>query len=358
MTIEYIYPFFIFAGLVIIGVLFYIRYLTKKAIRSILECIDLNTKLNYDLHRFLPEVIPVLKKINIDDLFYSIHYLNSTLVKENTENQNLIEKTLGRGDYRIHMGIMPRHSRGEQYYLNMIVLEILSHIIEMDVLIKIKVIHEAFYKFSQLQTFILHDTKNLAQFIEFLSYNVLHLETPDRQERFISYLKETLPAQSRRGAKIISIMEMKKETDTGKSDKSTINLKGLLEDLANHYHLNYTIMGEGSITAEEYKVNSIFINLLKNVYDKSLEEHDLTCHIDIIADGNNIKVVIADSGSPIKDNARLFEPFYSTKAGRGGLGIGLFQAQNIAHAMNGDVKVLPQAIGAAFEITLPAEQNM
>lgn len=355
MTIEYIYPFFILTGLVIIGVLIYIRYLTRKAIRSLLECIDLNTKLDYDLHRFLPDVIPLLKKINVDDLFYTIHYLNTTLVKENTANRSPIEKKIERGDYRISMGIVPRHSRGEQYYMNMIVLELLAHIIEMDVLIKIKVIHEAFYKFSQLQTFILHDTKNLAQFIEFLSYNVLHLETPDRQERFLSYLKETLPAQSRRGAKIISLLEMKKETDIDKSVKSTINLKSLLEDMANHYHLNYTIKGEGTIIAEEYKVNSILINLLKNVYDKSLEERDLTCHIDIIADGNNVKVVIADSGRPIKDSARIFEPFYSTKPGRGGLGIGLFQAQNLARAMNGDVKVLPQAIGAAFEITFPLQ---
>jgi len=356
MTIEYIYPFFIFAGLIIIGVLIYIRYLTRKAIRSILEFIDLNTKLDYDLHRFLPEVVPVLKKINIDDLFYDIHYLNSTLVHEKIMSGHSIEKSRQGGDYRITMGIVPRHSRGEQYYLNMIVLEILFSLIEMDVLIKIKVIHEAFYKFSQLQTFILHDAKNLAQFIEFLSYNVLHLETSDRQERFISYLRETLPAQSRRGAKIISLLELKKDDDAVKSDKSTINLKVFLENLAKHYHLNYTIRGEGSITAEEYRVISIFDNILKNVYDKSLEERDLTCHINITADGNKVKVAISDTGSPVEDSARLFEPFYSTKGG--GLGIGLFQAKNMAQAMNGDIRVLPQSTGAAFEITLPTHEEV
>ncbi len=358
MTIEHIYSFFIFAGLIIIGVLIYIRYLTRKAIRSILEFIDLNTKLDYDLNRFLPEVVPVLKKINIDDLFYDIHYMNSALIHEKTLRGHSIEKSRQMGDHRIMLGIVPHHSRGEQYYLNQIALEVIFSLIEMDVLIKIKVIHEAFYKFSQLQTFILHDTKNLAQFIEFLSYNVLHLETPDRQERFISYLRETLPAQSRRGAKIISLLEMKKETDTGKSDKSTIDLKVLLEDLANHYHLNYTIRGEGSITAEEYKVNSIFVNILKNVYDKSLEEHDLNCHIDITADENKVKVAISDTGSPIKDSARLFEPFYSTKAGRGGLGIGLFQAKNVAQAMKGSIQVLPQSNGAAFEIILPTHKEV
>lgn len=358
MTIEHIYPFFIFAGLIIICVLIYIRYLTRKAIRSLLEFIDLNTKLDYDLNRFLPEVVPVLKKININDLFYDIHYLNSALIHEKTLNGHSIEKNRQRGDYQITLGIVPSHSRGEQYYLNLIALEILFFLIEMDVLIKIKVVHEAFYKFSQLQTFILHDAKNLAQFIEFISYNVLHLETLDRQERFISYLRETLPAQSRRGAKIISLLEMKKETVIGKSDKSTINLKVLLENLANHYHLNYTIRGEGSITAEEYKVNSIFVNLLKNVYDKYLEEPDLTCHIDITVDENIVKVAITDTGSPLKDSARLFEPFYSTKAGRGGLGIGLFQAKNMVQDMKGSIQVLPQSNGAVFEITLPIHKEV
>jgi len=356
MTIEHIYPFFIFAGLMIISILIYIRYLTRQAIRSILEFIDLNTKLDYDLHRFLPEVASLLKKININELFYDINYLNSSLVYQKTLSGQSIEKSRQKDDYHITLGIVPRHSRGEQYYLNMIALEILFSLIEMDVLIKIKVVHESFYKFSQFQTFILHDAKNLSQFIEFLSYNVLHLETPDRQDRFISYLRETLPAQSRRGAKIINLLELKRETDTEKSDESTINLKALLEDLANHYHLNYTISGEGSITAEEYKVNAIFLNLLKNVYDKYLEERDLICHINITADENNVKVTISDTGSPIKDSTRLFEPFYSTKAGRGGLGIGLFHAKNVAQAMKGDIHVPPQSTGAAFEITLPIHE--
>ena len=147
MTIESIYPFFIFAGLVIIGVLIYIRYLTRKAIRSVLELFDVNTQLDYDLHRFLPEVIRVLKKINIDDLFYDVLYLNTALINEKTIRGNALEKDIQRVDYRIKIGIVPRHSRGEQYYLNMIVLEILFFLVEMDVLLRIKVIHEAFYKF-------------------------------------------------------------------------------------------------------------------------------------------------------------------------------------------------------------------
>jgi signal transduction histidine kinase len=356
MTIETVYPFFIFAGLIIIGVLIYIRYLTRIAIRSILECINLNANLDYNLHRFLSEVTPLLKKINIDDLFYNITYLHNSLTKEKSASSNAIEKTLERGDYKIKIGIVPRHSRGEQYYLNMIVLEILYFLIEMDVLIKIKIINETFYKVSQLQTFILHDAKNLAQFIEFLTYNVRHLDTAERQERFISYLRESLPAQSRRGATIINLLELKKEADDGTSDKGHIDLKALLENLAKNYKLDYTITGEGSIIAEEYKVISIFDNILKNVYEKSLEQRDVTCKIEITADEKNVKIGISDTGSPIEEKARLFEPFFSTK--KGGLGIGLFQVKKIVHALKGDIHVLSHATGVTFEIVLPTRQEV
>ena len=355
MTTESVYPFFIFAGLVIIGVLIYIRYLTRKAIRSVLELFALNTQLDYDLHRFLPEVMPVLRKINIDDLYYDVLYLDTALMNERTVSGNSLEKDIQRNDYRIKIGIVPRHSRGEQHYLNMIVLEILFFLVEMDALVRIKVIHESLYKFSKLQAFILHDAKNLAQFIEFLSYNVRHLDTPERQERFISYLKETLPTQSHRGASIIGFLEMEKGADVETTDKSTIDIRAKLENLTKHYRLNCTIKGEGSVVAEEYKVISILDNVLKNVYDKSLSEPDITCHLDIAVEGDNLRIEISDTGSPIKDGTRPFEPFYSTKSG--GLGIGLFQAKNIANAMNGDIRVLPRATGAAFEITLPTSKK-
>ncbi len=356
MTIEFIYPFFILAGLVIIGVLIYLRLLTRRAMRSILDMIDLNAKLEYDLHQFLPKSAPLLKKLKIDNLYYTIHYLNTTVERSNTHDHEGVEKNIQQEDYRIFVGIVPSNMTGEQYVFNLIVLEILSILIEMDVLIKIKAIHEALYKFSKLQTFLLHDVKNLAQFMESLSYNVHHIETPEKKDRFIDYLKDTLPVISRSSAKIIALLEMQKETDAEKSPPNVIDLKALLDNLAKHYKLSCTIKGQASIIAEEYMVISIFDNLLKNVYDKSLQESGVSCNIDIDNPENHVKIIISDTGSPIADRNRLFEPFYSTK--KGGLGIGLYQARNIAHAMKGDIHVLPQASGTAFEVILPEDVTM
>jgi len=356
MTIELIYPFFILTGLVIIGVLLYLRHLTRKAMRTILEMIDLNAKLEYDLHQFLPKTLPFLKKLKIDDLFYNIHYLDTTIQGSTASPGEVVEKTIQREDYRITVGLVPRHTTGEQYFINMIVLEILSILIEMNVLIKIKVIHEALYKFSKLQAFLIHDVKNLAQFIGSLSYNVHHLETSEKKERFINYLEETLPVISRSSAKIIGLLEMRGETDVAEFPPSAIDLKSRLENLAKHYKLSYTITGQASIRAEESMVISIFDNLLKNIYDKFLQEPDVTCRMDIIDLGDNVKIVISDTGNLKADRNRLFEPFYSTK--KGGLGIGLYQARNIAHAIKGEIRILPQESGTAFEIILPANVTM
>jgi len=351
MTIEIIYSFFILTGFVIIGILIYLRRLTRRAMRSILEMIDLNVKLGYDLHQFLPKSRSILKALKIDDLYYCIHYLDTTTQESKKYQGEAIEKTIQREDYRITIGIVPRYKTGERYFLNSIVLEILIILIEMNILLKINVIHEALYKFSRLQTFLIHDVKNLSQFIDTLSYNVRHLETAENKERFLNYLRETLPVISRSGAKIISLMEMQKGTDVDSSPAVKIDLRLLLENLAKHYQLSCTINGDASITAEEHMVISIFDNLLKNIYDKSLQESGVTCRINIIHTGNIIKVIIRDTGTFKADRNRLFEPFYSTK--KDGLGIGLYQARNIAYSMKGDIRILPETTGTAFEITLP-----
>ena len=351
MTIELIYPFFILTGFVIIAVLFYLRHLTRMAMRSIVEMIEQNAALEYELHQFLPKSRFLLKILKIDDIYYTIHYLNTTMQEPKASQGDAIEKTIQREDYRITMGIVPHHAKGERYFLNSIILEILMILIEMNILIKIKVINEALYKFSRLQTFLIHDVKNLAQFIDSISYNVHHLDTTEKKERFLDYLRETLPVISRRSAKIINLLEMQNENDIEKSPPVAVNLRALLENLAKHYKLSCTINGQASITAEEYMIISIFDNLLKNIYDKSLQEPDVTCWIDIVHSGHIIKIIVSDTGKLKADRNRLFEPFYSTK--KNGLGIGLYQSRNIAHSMKGDIRILPDESGTTFEITLP-----
>jgi signal transduction histidine kinase len=224
-------------------------------------------------------------------------------------------------------------------------------LIEMDVLIKIKVINEAFYRFSRLQTFILHDVKNLAQFIRSLAYNVNHLESADRSERFIDYLQESLPAATRRADKIISLLEMRPSNGMEALPKQIINVRSLLDKLAKYYKLDFTLAGEALIDGEEHKIVPVLDTLLKNVSDKSLQEPDVRCHIEISEEAVQVKVVIADTGTRIIDPERIFQPFHSSKPG--GSGIGLFHARHLVDSIKGKITGRNTPNGVAFEVCLP-----
>lgn len=67
---------------------------------------------------------------------------------------------------------------------------------------------------------------------------------------------------------------------------------------------------------------------------------------------------VADSGPGIPDGqlARIFEPFYSTKAG--GLGVGLAICRTCAEANGGRIGASsPEGVGAIFHLLLPAAEH-
>jgi signal transduction histidine kinase len=352
-TIEHLYLLFIFTGLSIILSLLYLRYLTSKAFRVIIQFFDLNEECAYDPHRFLPQVLPLLRKAGIEDIFYRIEYLNVELEKEATIKKRGVHKHSRRADYSIYLGIVPRLYKGERKHIHRITLEILFLLVQMDILIKIKVINEALYSFSKLQTFILHDVKNLTQFIQALSYNLDHIESREREARFVEYLKQSAPELSLRANRILGILEIPAKDTPAEGPKQKINLKDLLERLIGFYRLHGEVEGEASVLVEEYKAVSVFDNLLKNINEKALDEPGLRCLIRIHEDDKMIFVTIADTGKPAEAIERIFEPFFTTK--EAGLGVGLFQARTLLDGMGGQIKARNLAHGVEFEIALPKE---
>lgn len=343
----------IFAGTLIILVILYLSMTTTRALKVIMQLIDINEESDYDLHEFLPRASKLLKKIRVEEIFYRISYLSTTLERGRMSyRKEGIHKEFQRTDYQIHIGIVPEVYRGEQKPLYMITLEILFILVETDILIKIKAINEAFASFSKLQTFVLHDVKNITQFIQSLAYNLEHLEV-EREQKFLDYLRESVPMLSLRASKVLGILEMDRaemDRDAPKQ-QGKIDMKTLLEGLRDHYHLQCEIEGEALVVGEEYRINIIFDNIMKNIYEKSLQEAGMACSIRIGEEEGQIKVTIDDNGGPIKHIDRIFEPFNTTK--RGGLGIGLYQAQSMARSAGGRISAVNNKTGVTFEVILP-----
>ncbi|MHB8109365.1 MAG: sensor histidine kinase [Syntrophorhabdaceae bacterium] len=349
--IQSMYLFVIVAGAVVLVILFYLRFLTNRAFKVQLRMVDANRECDYDIALFLPKVRDLVKSTEIEDIFYEINYGESTVSKPGPETKRTIMRKMTRPDYSIGLGIVPLSPRGYQKYIYMIIFETLFLLIEMDILMKIKVANEALYNFSKLQAFLLHDVKNVTQFIKGLLYNIARINGVERERRFIEYLKESAPALAVRTDKILATLEIGSEEDGDETDRQEVDVASLTRELFALYDIRGEATGKGMILCQKHKLVTIFDNIIKNIREKSTAEPGLQCFAYIREDDGMITVIIYDTGSPIKDVERMFEPFFTTK--KSGLGIGLFQAKHVVKKLGGTMTVANTERGVEFTVKLP-----
>jgi C4-dicarboxylate-specific signal transduction histidine kinase len=107
------------------------------------------------------------------------------------------------------------------------------------------------------------------------------------------------------------------------------------------------------VQADRVQVEQVLVNLIQNALDAVAGQPDgkRVVSVTTAADGDRVSVRVADTGPGGFDPARLFEPFYTTKAG--GLGLGLAISRSIVEAHGGRLWAEPTPDGAVFAFTLP-----
>lgn len=348
--IQSMYMLVIVSGLMVLVILLYLRYLTNRAFKVQLKMVEANSECNYDIGLFLPKARDLMRKAEIDDVFYDITYGEKTLLKPGPKHRRVITRKVTRPDYSISLGIVTVSPRGYQRYIYMIIFETLFLLIEMDLLMKIKVANDALYNFSKLQTFLLHDVKNVTQFIKGLLYNITRIGGAEREHRFVEYLRESAPALSVRTDKILATLEMGSEKEGDEGEVEEVDVPSMIRQLLDLYGMKGEVSGEGSVFVNRHKMVTVLDNIIKNMHEKSASEPELECHVSVREEGETVTAVIYDTGSPIKDIDRMFEPFFTTK--KSGLGIGLFQAKHVVKKFGGNMTVANTDRGVEFTITL------
>ena len=103
----------------------------------------------------------------------------------------------------------------------------------------------------------------------------------------------------------------------------------------------------------------VFINLINNAQNAMPKGGNL--HISARQRDDRLEFSFSDTGQGIakRDVERLFEPYFSTRLGKGGTGLGLAVSQKIVAEMGGSIKVASTVgAGATFTVSLPAEQGI
>ncbi|MBF0458531.1 MAG: HAMP domain-containing histidine kinase [Nitrospirae bacterium] len=336
-------------GMVAAGVFYYLKALiTSRFANVMLGLSALNERVQFDAQVFLSEIPSYLKKIWVKDFAFSISHGDTKFKKELLRDDAFIGKFYDNGDLSVSFTIVPFFCRGALKTLYALVLEHIFLIIKQDALMKIRTLNDSMTNVLKVQVFVQHDIKNIAQFIQTSYYNLQNLKDESDELRYVRYLKDSYAPLMLKANKIINTLELRP------SDKPvnmmTIKIEAVLEQLVSLYHLDCEIKGEGSVYANEGTIFLIFDNLVKNMYDKYLEE-ELELSIEIIDEGDRIRVSAHDTGSPISDMGKIFEPFYSTKAG--GSGVGLFQIKAHVTKLGGTVTARNVENGVIFDVTLP-----
>ncbi len=125
-----------------------------------------------------------------------------------------------------------------------------------------------------------------------------------------------------------------------------------------HHGITVTVTGGDGVVTQGFpgEYSQVLLNLLSNARDALLHrdatERSVEIRIDAI--GPHCCVTIADSGGgiPVEPPERVFEPYFTTKAG--GIGLGLYMSKTILEqSMHGTISVANGPRGAELIIRTP-----
>lgn len=330
---------FILIGLLNILVFYYIRiffYTYTKSLRSFIELNQIN---NYDLEKLLKSIDKYKQVFKLTSYGYSIHFQDQLLV---SHNLNLLKtkknyySCIVNSDYKVEFILIPKINRGEHKEKNQIFFQTIKLLIQENLIIKTKSIDKSFENISKFHTFILHDTKNISQFFNTLSYNLDNADTPEKKDKLIEYLKVSTKILNNKSNKVLKLLELNSEENII-LDQKQINLREFIQDIVDIYQLTIKVSGEIFITQSDTLLYMVFENIIKNFADKKLKERSIKGYITIEETSEHITIKFEDTGSKIENLEKIFEPFYTTK--NGGLGIGLYKVKSLLKSINGSIKV-------------------
>ncbi len=103
------------------------------------------------------------------------------------------------------------------------------------------------------------------------------------------------------------------------------------------------------------RLQEIFLNLFTNAF-AAMEDGGRLSISAQMTDNKLMKIRVTDTGCgiPQSDISRVFEPFFSTKTGKGGTGLGLAITYGLVKELGGDIQVTSKVgEGTTFILTLP-----
>ncbi len=174
----------------------------------------------------------------------------------------------------------------------------------------------------------------------------------------------------KRAADLISSFK-KVAVDQSNEDIRAFNVKELIDEVITTlgpqiyntpYIVNINCPDDLNVTSKPGPINQILINLILNSIIHGFEERDEgTISISVMSLSHQLHIQFEDDGRGIDKSVidKIFEPFTTTKRGKGGSGLGLHLVYNlVTQALGGNISLNEECKnGVNFNLYFPVEIN-
>ena len=349
--IENIYLTIIIIGSTSLLVVYYYNRRLKSLLHVLYNLLELQATRATNIESYIDSIQETLEPIGIEKIVYDIRYLRNRITSKMivVSSETAISKDIYYKNISGTLSIVTQNNRGENRLINKLILYVITLQIVNSIHTEIEKINESFERIAKLQTYMMHDLKNILQFFQAMQYNVEHLQTQEERIEFIEFLQNSTEPINTKVNKILEILKVQ-TTVIVDDNKEILNVKEHIEYFLQLYNLDSTIVGDIQVLISREHLTIILENIFTNIYQKSKED-TLKCFISLKEDAQNSVIEIKDSGKAFQEPNKVLEPFYTTKGE--GLGIGMFQVANVVESNGGSITSLNKEGMATTIITLP-----
>ena len=328
------YILFILMGLMLFMVVLYYNKILSNLLTVLSNLLKLQENRDTDIKEYIDSIESQLQKIGIDEISYDIAYSKKKIVKKHHNTKlNILKKDIYYKNISGEIAIGVRNNTGENKLINKLILFVITLQVVNAIHADIDKINESFERIAKLQTYMMHDLKNVLQFFQAMQYNIDHIKTDDEKKRFIEFLQTSTKPIDKKVNKILALLQVKSNFDTS-YDIKEFQLEELFREYMIHYGLSCDIEGKATLLVDEESIRVVIDNILGNIKDKSYDR-DIRCKVKIKEDDTYIHIDICDDGYPFVNPDEVFEPFYTTK--EDGIGIGMYHVASVIENLSGTI---------------------
>jgi putative PEP-CTERM system histidine kinase len=212
-----------------------------------------------------------------------------------------------------------------------------------------------FETYNRLTAFVMHDLKNCAAQLSLVVGNaVKHRHNPE----FIDDAIATIANTSERITRLIEHLSRRSSESRPHPPVKLAEVVTLAVERCRTRRPSPRFEnGSDSIcmvAAEREQLATAIEHVLRNAQDATTESGSVS--VDVAGVGNQVRLTVRDDGVGMEPDfvqQQLFRPFHSTKGSKG-MGIGAYQARELARSLGGDVEVESRpGAGTQFSFILP-----